>query len=195
MNERIESREAAGHSGGEGVPPKGKKGADPAHPEERRRALRTWYGLVATFGGLGLSPWAPGTVGSFGAFLVLLAFGAAGFGGVPWQLILVAVLAGTAAAHRYSTRLGAEDPGEIVIDEVAGYWVSVWGLPPEYAIPAFFLFRIVDIIKPWPISASERLPGGIGIMADDLLGGAAVNLILRAVGWLFLAGGFARLFG
>ncbi len=163
----------------------------------RRAALRTWYGLVATAGGAGLSPWAPGTAGSFAALVAAVLLEALfGLGRVPWALILIATaLLGTLAADRYARRIGVEDPKEVVIDEVAGYWAALWGLPPGYAVPAFFLFRIVDVLKPFPVSLAERLPGGIGIMADDLVGGIFVNLFLRVVTWLFLEGGFATLFG
>jgi len=163
----------------------------------RRAALWTWYGMVATIGGTGLSPWAPGTAGSAVALLVSVLLGSfSRLGGLHWALILLGTtLLGTLAADRYARRIGVEDPKEVVVDEVAGYWAALWGLPPSYAIPAFFLFRIVDILKPFPVSLAERLPGGAGIMADDLVGGIFANLFLRAVTWLFLGGGFAALFG
>jgi phosphatidylglycerophosphatase A len=86
--------------------------------------------------------------------------------------------------------IGLSDPGEVVIDEVAGYWTSMLGLDSSNAIAAFFLFRVVDIVKPFPVDSMEKLPGGIGIMADDVCGGLIVNLILRLVSWMLFEDGF-----
>ena len=58
-------------------------------------------------------------------------------------------------------------------------WISLYALPASLSLPAFFLFRVVDILKPFPVSAAERLPGGVGIMADDVVGGVMVNLFLH----------------
>ena len=88
--------------------------------------------------------------------------------------------------------MGAEDPGAIVVDEAVGMWVSLYALPVSFSLPAFFLFRVVDILKPFPVSTAERLPGGVGIMADDVVGGVMVNLFLQFLngylwgrGWLW----------
>ncbi len=154
-----------------------------------REAFMTWYGMVATFFGFGNSRWAPGTVGSVGAFVLVLLMG-----GVPtWALVGVISL-GTAAAHRYSRRVRVEDPPEVVVDEVAGYWVAQYGLPMEMALGTLLLFRIVDILKPFPIRRFEALPGGVGIMADDLVGGIMVNLIVRLAQFMLFKGGLAALY-
>lgn len=146
--------------------------------------VKTWYGLVATVGTVGTFSQMPGTLGTLVACLLLMVAG-----GIPlWALALVALL-GTAAADRYAKKAGKEDPGEVVIDEVAGYWVSMVGLDPRYAIVAFFLFRIIDIVKPFPVRNMEKLPGGLGIMADDICGGVLVNVLLRFIHWLFFEGG------
>ncbi|MDR3333176.1 MAG: phosphatidylglycerophosphatase A [Synergistaceae bacterium] len=155
--------------------------------------VRTWYGLVATVAGLGRVGRMPGTLGTFAAFLVLLAAGSVGL-----PVIIATALIGTIAADKYAKSISVDDPGEVVIDEVAGYWISMLWLDTSYAVTAFFLFRIIDIVKPFPVRNMERLPGGIGIMADDMLGGVIVNLLLRFVSWLFFAGGFeiiSRYFG
>ena len=88
-----------------------------------------------------------------------------------------------------------EDPPEVVIDEVAGCWIACCGFEPTYAIVGLFLFRIIDITKPFPVREMERLPGGIGIMADDIAGGIMANLLLRAMTWLFFGGGMETILG
>ncbi|MEC8062077.1 MAG: phosphatidylglycerophosphatase A, partial [Pseudomonadota bacterium] len=93
-------------------------------------------------------------------------------------------LLGTWAAHHYAARLGRDDPGEIVVDEVVGQWLPLCVLPVEpvaYAI-AFVSFRFFDIVKPWPIGAADRrLKGGLGIMIDDVLAGLAAAIVCLAV--------------
>lgn len=140
---------------------------------------------IATVFGLGFIGSAPGTNGTAVAFFLHLILGAIS----PW-LVLVTVLMGIWASHSYSKKNGKSDPGEVIIDEVAGYWVSVLFLPVSFAFVAFLLFRLVDIIKPFPVNRMEKLPGGIGIMADDLCAGVVVNILLRTLQWLFFLGGF-----
>ncbi|EHM09350.1 phosphatidylglycerophosphatase A-like protein [Thermanaerovibrio velox DSM 12556] len=154
-----------------------------------REAFMTWYGMVSTCFGLGLSKWAPGTVGSFGAFVLALLMGR-----IPLAALVGVIVVGTAASHRYSHRVRVEDPPEVVIDEVAGYWAAQYALPMEMALGTLLLFRIVDIAKPFPIRRFEALPGGVGIMADDLAGGIMVNLIVRFTYYLLFQGGLAGLY-
>jgi len=78
---------------------------------------------------------------------------------------------------------------------VVGMWISLYGFGPGLFIPALGLFRILDIVKPFPVRNSETLPGGVGIMADDIVAGLLANLILRGISWLFLGGGFQVLAG
>jgi phosphatidylglycerophosphatase A len=148
-----------------------------------------WYGMIATLFGIGSFPKMPGTAGTAAALFVLLLTGTPNI-----FLILTLSVVGAIAADRYAKEAGAEDPGEVVVDEAAGYFVSMWGLRLDFAIAAFFLFRVVDIIKPFPVREMEKLPGGVGIMADDICGGVMVNLILRLLNWLFFYGGFAAVF-
>jgi phosphatidylglycerophosphatase A len=130
---------------------------------------------------------APGTVGSLLAALIiwLVPFSRAGL-----VLFFVAVtLVGTWAAHRAERLLGGQDPGAIVIDEIAGMMLSVLPFPPTLAVLAvgFVLFRIFDVTKPFPAHASQRLRGGVGVVVDDLIAGLyalIVIAILRAtLGW------------
>ncbi len=71
----------------------------------------------------------------------------------------------------------------------------MFGHAPANALGALFLFRVLDIVKPFPVCTLERLPGGVGIMADDIAAGVGANLILHGLLWLFLRGGFASFFG
>ena len=138
--------------------------------------------IIAWALGAGKSPKAPGTAGALLA--VLLApwcFYPLSFNG---RLALLAILlvVGAWAGGRVARRLGQKDPGEVVIDEVVGQWLTILWLPSlvwwQLAV-AFVLFRLFDIVKPWPINASENwLPGGWGIMLDDVLAGLAAALVL-----------------
>ncbi len=157
---------------------------------------------IATLGGLGDRLPAPGTtVGSLSAFLLWWAACAA----MPAATTRIAVTAvglfisaavGTWAAEIESQRRGETDPRGIVIDEVAGQWLTyLVALPfvtpatsPQLAIfgaVGFLLFRFYDVVKPWPIRSCEKLPGGIGIVADDLAAGYSAAATL-AIGWLVL---------
>jgi phosphatidylglycerophosphatase A len=148
----------------------------------RLKAGKTWTGLIATLCGLGNIGKMPGTVGSAAALLILVLFG-----GINIVVLLVTILIGTFAADKYAREAAVNDPREVVIDEVAGYWTSMAGLDISSAVTAFFLFRVVDIVKPFPVGNLERLPGGIGIMADDVCGGIIVNIVLRFITWSLFA--------
>ena len=144
---------------------------------------------IATGAGVGYAPVAPGTVGT--AVAGLLALGLVQVGSV--VLNLVAVLAATGlgvwAAGETARAMGDPDPGPVVIDEVAGFWLAILPLPPRSWIAwgvAFLLFRLLDIWKPWPLRRLEALPGGWGIMLDDLAAGLVTGAVLA--GWAWLAG-------
>jgi len=152
--------------------------------------MKTWYGMTATLGTLGRFSSMPGTLGSLAACLIWLAFG-----GLPIWVIATVTVIGTIAADKYEKAAEREDPPEVVIDEVAGCWIACWGFEPTYAIVGLFLFRIIDITKPFPVKQMENLPGGIGIMADDIVAGIMANLILRGITWLFFRGGMDAILG
>jgi phosphatidylglycerophosphatase A len=105
-------------------------------------------------------------------------------------VVLVAVVVvGTWAAGEAEAALGAKDPGAIVVDEVAGMTLSVLALPltPVVVAVGFVLFRVFDVVKPFPANVAQRLPGGVGVMVDDLIAGLyalALLLLARRVGWL-----------
>ena len=147
---------------------------------------------LATCFGIGWIPIAPGTFASaaalpFGWLLVLLG----------WQAVLigagVVTAAGIWACGAHARKVGLLDPSECVLDEVAGQWFTLIPIALEarggdwrpYGM-AFLLFRLFDILKPWPIAAAERLPGGLGVMADDVLAGLAAAVLLYGTLWIGL---------
>lgn len=146
---------------------------------------------LATWFGCGLSPVAPGTVGSLGA-LVPAWLLAAYAGWPPWAFgVLGAAIAipGVWAAGIAERASGREDPGLVVIDEVAGQWITMAGahvINWKSALAAFLIFRALDIWKPPPARQfDERLHGGLGIMADDVMVGIYGAAILWAAGaWI-----------
>lgn len=151
----------------------------PVEAKAWRQVPVSW--AVATFLGVGHFPIASGTVATAAAFPVFLA--AYHLGGDPLVagLALFFAVAGVAAAGSLESALGYHDPSEVVIDEVAGLFVTMLLLPVTLwtCVAGFFLFRLFDVLKPWPASRAERLPGGWGIMADDLVCGAMANILIR----------------
>jgi phosphatidylglycerophosphatase A len=95
---------------------------------------------------------------------------------------VAAYFAGVAASTRLAQRMGRKDPGAAVVDEVVGMWLSLLFLPftPATAVAGFLLFRALDVFKPWPARQFESLPGGWGIMTDDVMAGIYANLLLQA---------------
>lgn len=138
--------------------------------------------VVATAFGAGYSPIAPGTAGSLVGLLLFWPLQLAPAWG---QVLVIAAVyfAGVAASTRLAQRLGRKDPGAAVVDEVVGMWLSLVFLPftPATAAAAFLLFRVLDVFKPYPARQLESLPGGWGIMTDDVMAGVYANLLLRAV--------------
>jgi phosphatidylglycerophosphatase A len=150
------------------------------------RRLAVW---IATGFGIGYLPIAPATGASLAVALLLLPFAGALD---PWTVgIAILVLAGIGvwSAGEAEKTLGT-DAKPIVIDEVVGMLIGVWGVPvgsnPLLGLGLLFvLFRVFDIAKPFPIGRSQALPGGWGVVMDDVLAGLATNVVLRAlIGWL-----------
>ncbi|HAR36862.1 MAG TPA: hypothetical protein DCR87_08220 [Acidobacteria bacterium] len=137
--------------------------------------------IISTFFGLGLFPLAPGTLASL-AMVVLYKYY---LHRLSWPLylflVLVIFLVGVYFSTVYARSLNLKDPGKVVIDEVAGQLLAVFLLRPDWLILGlgFILFRFLDIIKPMGVKKLETLPGGWGIMADDLASGLVVNLLLQ----------------
>jgi phosphatidylglycerophosphatase A len=145
--------------------------------------------VIATWFGCGLSPVAPGTVGSLGALPLYYVVHRAGGG---WAVLGAAVavgIVGTWAADDFACRVGEKDPQRVVVDEVAGVLIALAcaGHELRSLVAAFVLFRLLDMFKPWPIRPLERLPGGFGIMLDDVAAGAFAGIaviVLRMTGAL-----------
>jgi phosphatidylglycerophosphatase A len=146
---------------------------------------------LATCLGCGYFPWGPGTVGSLVAIIVAVILHFSAGAGRPALLIATLVLLAPAIwASTQTARLhGRKDPSVVVIDEVLGQWVTLLGataLRWKSFCAAFLLFRLFDIWKPWPVRNFEKLPEGVGIVADDLAAGIYGALILYIVGKLRL---------
>lgn len=129
--------------------------------------------LLAFGLGAGLSPVAPGTAGTLVAVPLFLLMAPLA---LPLYLLVTLLLfiAGVYICQRCSDALGVHDHGGIVWDEIVGYLVTMIAVPPEplWLLSGFLLFRLFDILKPWPIRWADRgVPGGFGIMFDDLLAG------------------------
>ena len=151
--------------------------------------------LWGTGFGTGYSPVVSGTVGTLvGIPLYLLLhrltfarFGMAAGLALFLTVTLLLFLAGVAAANRLEKRFATKDPSQVVADEVVGYLVAACAIEPSVAavVATFILFRIFDIVKPFPARRSERLPGGWGIMVDDVWAGLYANLAARVCLWLW----------
>lgn len=137
--------------------------------------------------GSGLSPFAPGTAGTLAAiplYLLLVQLPLWGY-----LLALLAVsLAGIWICGESARRLGVHDYGGIVWDEFAGFLLTMLAAPAGWVwiVAGFFLFRLFDVWKPWPVRVADRdIPGGLGIMLDDILAGIYAFLALQLLAWLF----------
>jgi phosphatidylglycerophosphatase A len=150
-------------------------------PVRPLRLLRHPLGWIALGFGSGLSPAAPGTAGSLAAVALWLAFMQLQPAPALQALVLaVAIAACIWAADWAARQMVLKDPGCIVSDELAGQWLALAVVPLAWPwwLAAFVMFRLFDIVKPWPLPALERLPGGLGIVADDLMAGVYVAAIL-----------------
>ena len=139
--------------------------------------------LVAAVGPCGFAPVAPGTIGSFAGLALVWLLRANGWGWLEPVLLAVVLSVGVLASQVTETVYQRRDPGVIVIDEVAGMLVTLMAVPVGVggAVLAFALFRVFDILKPFPARHAERLPGGWGVMADDVIAGIYAQLVLRAL--------------
>lgn len=159
-----------------------------------RKPAPVWARVVATGFGSGLLRPAPGTWGSLAALGVWLAgrqMIAPHLASGLWAWLvgalapaLLLTLVAVPASDRVAQASGREDPGFIVIDEWAGQWIALLGLPfaaqgwlDPWPLLPFFLFRLFDIWKPGPVDAAQRLPGGWGIVLDDVLAGGLAALV------------------
>lgn len=147
--------------------------------------------FIATCGYLGHAPIAPGTFGSALGLAVFALVRSSGSSAVEIAciagLFCVGIWSGTVAESHF----GTIDPPPVVLDEVVGMLITLSLLPVNAAgaMAGFLVFRLFDVIKPWPSARFERLPGGLGVMADDGMAALYSNLVMRALiallpGWL-----------
>ena len=163
----------------------------PGGPERRGHSLRDRVGVfVATCGYLGYVPVAPGTFGSAAGLAVFAAVRATGSASIELAAIVVLFAVGVWGGTVAERHFGGVDPAPVVIDEVVGMLITLALLPVNATgvIAGFLIFRVFDVIKPWPSGGFERLPGGLGVMADDGMAAIYGNLVMRGLIWLAPAG-------
>ncbi len=148
-----------------------------------------WAWTAATFFGAGFGKPGPGTWGSVAATLAwFLVVFLAHLSTIQTALLsglgaLLALIFGIPAATIVERESGREDPGYVVLDEVCGQWIALAASPPDWrhALLGLLLFRLFDIIKPWPARQLERLHGGAGIMLDDVAAGIYALLVFLVI--------------
>ncbi len=145
--------------------------------------------MLATWFGCGYFPWGPGTVGSLAGLLIgiLVQVYLSGTRQFLFGVIFILFMPAVWAATKTAEMAGKKDPGLVVVDEVLGQWVTLLGATTFTTMSfaaAFVLFRLFDIWKPWPVRQFEQLPGGYGIVADDIAAGLYGALLLYIGGRL-----------
>jgi phosphatidylglycerophosphatase A len=147
--------------------------------------------LLSTVGYIGYFPVAPGTVGSAAGLLVYALVMLSGSAWTEVAAIVLVFAVGAWAATISERYFGGIDPGPVVIDEVLGMLVTLAFVPVgvKGAVVGFFVFRVLDVIKPYPANHLERLHGGLGVMADDAAAAVYGNIVMRLIaayapGWL-----------
>ncbi|MGB5734738.1 MAG: phosphatidylglycerophosphatase A [Thiohalocapsa sp.] len=158
----------------------------PASASFQLSNIRHWiaYGL-----GAGLSPWAPGTVGTLVAVPIYLLLSTLPLG--LYLLVLAAMIGvGIWACGAAARDIGADDPSAIVWDEIVGFLVAMMAAPAGWiwVITGFLLFRAFDVFKPWPIGyLDKRVRGGLGIMLDDIFAGLMTFVVVQSLAMMVTA--------
>ncbi len=144
-----------------------------------------FHKLIATSFGAGFSPVAPGTMGALFAVAVwYLLFALLDYTTLMWTLsgLIVAFTVLGVWSSSVSERYWGEDPSRVVMDETVGEWIALLAVPASghwgYVLAAFVLFRFFDIVKPLGVRSMEKLKGGYGIMADDILSGIYAAIVI-----------------
>ncbi|WP_292957231.1 MULTISPECIES: phosphatidylglycerophosphatase A [unclassified Neptuniibacter] len=137
--------------------------------------------------GSGAAPWAPGTFGTLAAIIPYFWFQQLS---LPWYLVMLAVttVIGIWLCDRTSKDIGVKDHGGIVWDEFVGFWITMTLAPAGiiWIVYGFVLFRIFDILKPWPIKwADQKVSGGLGVMLDDIIAGVMAAAILQITAYFW----------
>ena len=161
----------------------GKENLNPDRLKLRKVALGSPSGFLAFGFGSGLSPFAPGTMGTLVAVPFIFALRAPGEPGF-WIALFLLFLLGVFVCEHVSRKLGVHDHGGIVWDEMLGYWLSAAFIPLQWhwLLAAFLLFRFFDIVKPWPIrQLDSKVSGGFGIMIDDVVAALFTIVVLAVV--------------
>ncbi len=149
---------------------------------EQRKNI--FLNLAATFFGVGYFPLGSGTAATAAGLVVV--YGLSHQPVVYLLVLFTLTLIGVIAAGHVERTSGEKDPGIVVIDEVVGIMIALLGIPLSWktALCGFFLFRALDMFKIYPINKFEAIPGGVGIMLDDVMAGLYTNIILSiAVHW------------
>ncbi|CAB5593192.1 phosphatidylglycerophosphatase A [Providencia hangzhouensis] len=153
---------------------------------KKRLNMRNPWHLLATGFGSGLSPIVPGTMGSLAAIPFWLLMANMPIWSV-WVLIIVGFWIGCLICQRTSDDMKIHDHGSIVWDEFIGMWITLMAIPVvdyEWVITAFFIFRIYDMWKPWPIRFFDRkVSGGFGIMIDDIIAAIFAYVTIWLLVW------------
>ncbi len=141
--------------------------------------------ILGSCAGLGYFPFAPGTLTSLVAVILFVLFPSLLRIEVAVPALGVVFVAGLWASE-VMERIYGHDPSQVTIDELAGQWVALLFLPGGWQtmLLGFIAFRFFDILKPEPVNSAQRLPGGWGVMTDDVLAGIYANLSVRIVLWL-----------
>ena len=139
---------------------------------------------MATVGGVGYVPFAPGTFGSAAGLLVwwLLGSSVIAQGAAIIAIFAAGIWSGTVCERHFCRT----DPGHVVVDEVVGMLITLFLIPVGWAgaVGGFLLFRLADVVKPFPANRFEHFHGGLGVMADDAMAAVYANLTLRLTLWL-----------
>ena len=140
--------------------------------------------IAATGGYVGYLPLVPGTFGTVAGLLPVYLLTRIESNFASFFLLALFILLSIRIAGRAEEKIGEVDPGCIVIDEIAGIMVAMWGLPFEWlpVLAGFLVFRFLDMLKPFPIRQIEKsLPSGLGIVTDDIVAGVITNIVLRMI--------------
>jgi len=146
--------------------------------------------FIATCGYLGYVPVAPGTFGSAAGLVVFAAVRWSGSPALELAVIILLFAVGVWSANAAERHFGGVDPAPVILDEVVGMLITLAFLPVNItgAVVGFLLFRLFDVVKPWPANRLEAVHGGLGVMADDAMAGVYGNVAMRLLAVVLPAG-------
>ena len=146
--------------------------------------------FIATWGYIGYAPFAPGTFGSAAGLVVFALLRQWPSAGLEVAVIASLFVIGIWSGNVAERAIGSTDPQPVVIDEVVGMLITLAFLPVTLsgALVGFLVFRLFDVVKPWPSRRFESLHGGLGVMADDAMAAVYGNLVMRGLGLVLPAG-------